>query len=90
MQLRPGWLGLSLGWATDLVGWASSLVEWAFSLDWWDGILPHSIGLCPLSGPLPKKEKKIMVGQEGGRREEKPVTQRHLMVALSRERLSAL
>ena len=23
-----------------------------------DGISPHSTGLCPLSGPLPKKKKK--------------------------------
>ena len=25
-----------------------------------DGISPHSTGLCPLSGPLSKKKKKIM------------------------------
>ena len=62
--LRLGWLA---GWASGLAGWASGLAGWASGLAGWprggNGRTNgqtyekslHSTGLCPLSGPLPKK-----------------------------------
>ena len=56
------------GWASDLAGWAFGLAGWASGLAGWprggdgrtnvrtDGKSPHSTGLRPLSGPLPKNE----------------------------------
>ena len=58
------WLaGLAAGlaaWASGLAGWASGLAGWPRGADErmyerTDGKSPHSTGLRPLSGPLPKK-----------------------------------
>ena len=43
--------------ASGLAGWASGLAGWPRGGDIrMNGKSPHSIGLCPLSGPLPKNK----------------------------------
>ena len=49
--------------ASYLAGWASGLAGWPIGGDGrtdvrTDGKSPHSTGLRPLSGPLPKKKEK--------------------------------
>ena len=80
LGLRAGWLGSGLaGWASGLAGWASGLAGWASGLAGWprggtdgqtyertDGKSPHSIGLRPLLGPLPKKQIKLRESFENG------------------------
>ena len=48
-----------------------------------DGISPYSTGLCPLSGPLPKKNKRT---KEKGRTEMKRRTERKEMGTEKKER----
>ena len=64
--LKPTLLGQA-GWASGLAGWASGLAGWPRGGGRTDertdeqtyGKSPHSTGLRPLSGPLPKKGTTI-------------------------------
>ena len=47
LGLRPGWLGLRPGWMAQRGEGRTDESTYRKS--------PHSTGLCPLSGPLPKK-----------------------------------
>ena len=49
---------------------------------WRDGISPHSTGLCPLSGPLHKKEEEDEEEKERGMESCEtlfPIAQRHCL-----------
>ena len=63
-----GWASDLAGWASGMADWASGLAGWASGLAGWprggtygrtdvqmDRKSPHSTGLRPLSGQLPKK-----------------------------------
>ena len=57
------------GWASGLAGWPRGGDERTDGRT--DGKSPHSTGLRPLPGPLPKKGKTTIVDEEESEEEEK-------------------